>query len=112
MKSLIKGANFYRNELFLLDGRCRWRWPQVWPIDIHNQAQGIITFSKFQKIKPKYYDFAKTIAKWTIENMQDESGYFYYQKWPFFTNRIPYMGWSQAWMMLALSNLLTSKSRR
>jgi len=106
MKALLKGAEFYKNEQFLPDGRAKWRWPRVYPIDIHNQAQGIITFSKLSEIKPEYLDFAKTIAQWTIENMQDETGYFYYQKWPFFINKIPYMRWGQAWMMLALSSLL------
>ena len=50
--------------------------------------------------------FAKKIAGWTIINMQDENGYFYYQKWPFFTNKISYMRWNQAWMMFSLSLLI------
>lgn len=106
MKSLLKGAEFYKNEQFLPDGRCKYRWPRIYPLDIHNQAQGIITFSKLSEIKPEYLEFAKTIAKWTIENIQDSRGYFYYQKHRFFTNKIPYMRWSQAWMMLALASLL------
>ena len=56
-------------------------------------------------IGDKIGGFAEKIAKWTIENMQDEKGYFYYQKWPFLTNKIAYMRWGQAWMMLALSTL-------
>jgi len=51
---------------------------------------------------------SEKIAKWTIENMQDEIGYFYYQKWPFLTNKIPYMRWGQAWMMYALATLLVT----
>jgi len=105
-KSLLKGAKFYREEQFFNDGRCKYRYPGTWPVDIHNQAQGIITFSKLSEIESEYLEFAKTIAKWTIENMQDEAGYFYYQKWPFFTNKIPYMRWGQSWMMLALATLL------
>jgi hypothetical protein len=104
--ALRKGVEFYKNEQFLLDGRCKWRYPRLWPIDIHNQAQGIITFSKLSNIRPEYLEFAKTIAKWTIDNMQDKSGYFYYQKWPVITNKIPYIRWGQAWMLLALSTLL------
>jgi hypothetical protein len=38
--------------------------------------------------------------------MQDKKGYFYYQKFPFFTNKISYMRWGQAWMLLAISSLL------
>jgi hypothetical protein len=51
-------------------------------------------------------DFAKKIASWTINNMQDTSGYFYYQKWPLLINKIPYMRWSQAWMLLSLAHIL------
>ncbi len=106
--SLICGAKFYKEKQFFNDGRCRYRWPTTWPIDIQNQAQGIITFSRLSKIDNEYLDFARTIAEWTIENMQDEKGYFYYQKWPVFSNKIPYIRWSQAVMMLALATLLES----
>ena len=40
--------------------------------------------------------------------MQDPQGYFYAHDWGFFKNKIPYMRWSQAWMMLALSELLST----
>jgi hypothetical protein len=106
MDALRKSVEFYKNEQFLSDGRCKWRYPRLWPIDIHNQAQGIITFSRLSDIRLEYLEFAKTIAKWTIDNMQNESGYFYYQKWPVITNKIPYIRWGQAWMLLALSTLL------
>jgi len=39
-----------------------------------------------------------------IENMQDETGYFYYRKGPFLINKIPYMRWSQAWAFHALTS--------
>jgi hypothetical protein len=106
MAALRRGAEFYRNEQFLPDGRCKWRYPRVWPIDIHNQAQGIITFSKLRDIRADYLPFANTIAKWTINEMKDESGYFYYQKWPFMMNKIQFIRWGQAWMLLALSTML------
>lgn len=112
-KSLHNGAQFYREKQFFNDGRCKYRWPRTWPVDIHNQSQGIITFSKLSEINKEYLEFAKTIARWTIDNMQDEAGYFYYQKWPLFTNKIPYMRWNQAVMMLALATLLeTMKNER
>lgn len=99
------GVDYYR-KMFNDDGKSFYRYPMRFPVDIHNQAQGIITFCKLDFINQTYPNFAKKIASWTIENMQDPSGYFYYQKWPFLTNRIPYMRWSQAWMLLALSYIL------
>ena len=108
MNALLTGAEFYRNEQFLPDGSAKWRWPRQYPIDIHNQAQGIITFSKLGELESEYLDFARKIASWTIENMQSSGGEFYYRKGRYFTNKIPYMRWAQAWMMLALSILLES----
>ena len=107
--ALKKGLEFYRNEQFFDSGRSKWRLPKVYPVDIHNQAQGIITFSKLSYVNPDYYDFAVKIAEWTIKNMQDKTGYFYYQKHKYYTNKIPYMRWAQAWMFLALANLIASE---
>ncbi len=106
LEALKSGVEFYRKKQFFEDGRSKWRIPREWPVDIHNQSQGIITFTKLRDLDAKYLRFAETIAEWTINNMQDEEGFFYYQKHRFYTFRIPYMRWSQAWMMLALSNLL------
>ncbi len=102
---IIKASDYYQNVLFRDDGRSYYRYPLPYPIDIHNQAQGIITFSKLSCLDRKYIDIANRIALWTAENMQDHLGYFYYQKWPFSTNKIPHMRWGQAWMMLALATL-------
>src|SRR5659263_581725 len=78
----------------------------IQPIDIHNQAQGIITFSKLGKLNYKYLAFVEKITDWTILNMQDPEGYFYYQKHRFSMNKIPYIRWGQAWMLLALATYL------
>ena len=39
--------------------------------------------------------------------MLDADGHFHYQVWPWTTVRIPYMRWSQAWMLLAMATLLS-----
>lgn len=106
IKALEKGLTFYRAKQFSEQGRSFWRYPKQWPTDIHHQAQGIITFSKLQRFDFDYYKFARKIAEWTLRNMQDRKGFFYYQKHRFYTNRIPYMRWGQAWMLLALAELI------
>ena len=108
-KALEKGARFYRRYQFTDEGISSWRYPKFWPVDIHNQSQGIITFTLLRDLDPEYRTFAQKIADWTINNMQDKSGFFYYQKRKYFTNKIPYMRWSQAWMLLALTCLLGSE---
>lgn len=105
LDQIVKGLNFYKNEQFNSEGKSYWRIPKRYPVEIHNQSQGIITFIKFKYINPSFEEFAFKIARWTIENMQDEKGFFYYQIRRFFTIKIPYMRWSQAWMYLALVDL-------
>ena len=57
--------------------------------------------SEFSK---EYLSFAGKISDWTMDNMYDNKRhYFYYRKFKFYINKIPYMRWSQAWMFLALS---------
>jgi hypothetical protein len=49
---------------------------------------------------------AQQIASWTIQNLRDKRGFFYYQRRRFYTVRTPYMRWTQAWMLYALARLL------
>lgn len=110
--ALEAGAEFYRQEQFFANGRSKWRLPRNWPVDIHHQSQGIITFSRLSSLNPRFPAFARTIADWTIENMQDKTGYFYYRKNRVYTDKISYMRWSNAWMFLALAELLKKKEKR
>lgn len=105
-ESLKKGIRFYKEKQFFSDGSSYWRWPKKYPVAIHNQAQGIITFIKLCKYYPSVEEFASTIARWTIKNMQAEDGHFYYRNFKFHTHKISYMRWSNAWMFLALSYLV------
>lgn len=110
-RAIEKGLTFYRNEQFLPSGQSLWRLPKKWPVEIHNQAQGIITFSLLKDYHPGNLDFADIISRWTIDHMQDPSGFFYYRKYPWFTNKIPFIRWGQAWMLLALSELVPEVTR-
>jgi hypothetical protein len=109
-EAIRKGLRFYKTHQFFEDGRSKWRLPKEWPVEIHNQAQGIITFSELSHYDASYQGFAAQIANYTIDNMQDNKGFFYYQKYKFYTNKIPYIRWSQAWMMLALATLKDGNS--
>jgi len=110
-EAIFKGANFYYKNQFYDNGRSLWRIPKKFPVEIHNQSQGIITFALLNKFDKNYLPFANTIANWTIKNMQHPKGYFYYHKNKLMDHKIPYMRWSQAWMLLALTYLLTTESK-
>ena len=50
------------------------------------------------------------VAHWTIENMQDPKGYFYYRQYPLLKAKTPYFHWGQATMFKALAHLLFVRS--
>ncbi len=111
-EALSRGVRFYRERQFDPSGRSLWRLPREWPADVHHQAQGIVTFSKLAGIEPGALGTSRTIAMWTVENMQDPAGFFYHQKYERFVNRIPYMRWGQAWMMYALAKHIAMSTRK
>ena len=51
-------------------------------------------------------DKANRVARWVLENMWDDRGFFWYQQSGRFTNHICYMRWTQAWMYCALAKLI------
>lgn len=104
--ALKQGLDYYRNILFFDDGSSYWRFPKKWPLEIHNQSQGIITFNLFGSNIKTFKDFSYKIADYTIKEMQAEDGHFYYQKFKYYSHKILYMRWSQAWMFLALTILI------
>mgnify|MGYP001448534991 FL=1 len=99
------GVAYYFNKQFKENGQSIFRVPNDYPVEIHNQAQGIISLTRLAYLSEDYAPFAATIANWTAENMQSKKGYFYYKKYPYHTIKTPFMRWSQAWMMLALTEL-------
>lgn len=107
--SIKRGLVFYKHEQFKDDGVSLWRLPKEYPIEIHNQAQGILTFAELSEYQNDYLAFAETVANWTIQNMQDKEGCFYYRNYRYYKNKIPFMRWSQAWMLVALTALLKKK---
>lgn len=109
-KALKLGAAYYFSKQFKANGQSIFRVPTEFPVEIHNQSQGIITFTRLSYLSTEYANFAKTIADWTIQNMQSKKGYFYYKKYPLYTIKIPFMRWSQAWMLLALTELKAAKN--
>jgi hypothetical protein len=100
------GFEFYRDHFFRNDGAPKYFHNRTFPIDIHSVAQSIITLLNFKDLDGNHLRLVYTIFSWTLKHMRDERGYFYYQKNRYYTNKIVYMRWSQAWMLVALASFL------
>jgi mannose/cellobiose epimerase-like protein (N-acyl-D-glucosamine 2-epimerase family) len=103
-----RGFDFYRKYFFTYDGAPKYFNDRTYPIDIHCVAQSIITLHELKDLGRGNADLAQAVYAWAMNHLWDENGYFYYQALPFYKNKISYMRWSQAWMLLALSALMGS----
>lgn len=111
---LLKGLRYYKNNFFLDDFTPKYYNNKIYPIDIHSPAQSVITFIQLNDIcEFNTHDFSKNLLEWTIDHMQDKKyGYFYYQINKYYTSKIPYMRWSQAWMFYAMVKFLTTNNNK
>ncbi|WP_296384957.1 delta-aminolevulinic acid dehydratase [Winogradskyella sp.] len=101
--NIEKGWNYYVANFFESDGTPKYYHNKTYPIDIHCPAQIIVTASKLKQFKNQTELLEKTLD-WTIENMQDKKGYFYYQIKRGVSSKISYMRWSNAFMFNALAH--------
>ena len=108
-ESIGLGFRYYLDNFFLPDGTPKYYHNKTYPVDIHCPAQLIVTLCSAGKLD-EYRELAEKVLEWTIANMQDRSGYFYYQKNKAYTNKISYMRWSNAFMFNALSLYLLNSS--
>jgi len=108
---LEKGFKYYINTFFLADGTPKYYSSKTYPIDIHCPAQLFVTLYHLDELK-NHKDMAEKVMNWTIKNMQDKKGYFYYQLKKVISSKIPYMRWSNAFMFYAMSYYLRSSNNK
>ncbi len=104
--ALERGYEYWKINFFLADG-----WPKyydhgLYPADAHAAASAIVTFLECRSLDRDALKMAQKVASWTIQHLRDRRGFFYYQRRRFYTIRKPYMRWTEAWMLYALSRLL------
>ena len=109
--ALERGFDFWRKSFFVADGWPKYYHDRLHPADSHAAATAIVTLTELRDLDDGAIALAERIAAWTIENLRDSSGYFYYQRRRLFTVRIPFMRWTQAWMLYAIARLLEEKDR-
>ncbi len=109
--NIEKGLNYYLKTFFTAEGISKYYNNKIYPIDVHASAQLIVTLHRLNKINENL-SLVNKILNWTIDNMQDKKGYFYYQKNKLYSSRIPYIRWAQSWMFFALSFYLLRFSKK
>jgi len=101
-----RGFEYYRSHFFSTDGQVRYFHDSTYPIDVHCVAQSIITLAEFRTFDSGNTAQAYSVLKWALTHLWDDRGFFYYRSLRMGKNKISYMRWSQAWMLLAMTTLL------
>ena len=110
-KAISRGFDFWVENLFLEDGTPKYYDEEIFPVDIHSAAAAIVVLSEFGDEDDRALPLGEHVTVWTIENMRDPEGYFYYQIRKGETVTIPFIRWGQAWMALALAKQLEVRDK-
>ncbi len=105
--NMRRGFEFYLRHFFEESGRPKYYHNQTYPVDSQCIAQSIDTLANFTDIDSSALTLSLKVARWAIENMQDEEGFFYYRQYPFLKAKTPMLHWAQATMYKALALLVT-----
>jgi rhamnogalacturonyl hydrolase YesR len=104
---LRRGFDYFKRNFFEESGRPKYYHVRTYPVDIQCASQAIDTLAYFAGEDADALPLGIKVAKWTIANMQDPSGHFYYRKYPLgITARTPMLHWGQATMFKGLAHLI------
>jgi hypothetical protein len=104
--AIQRGVNYWLDNFFLADGTPKYYDKSVYPVDIHSAAVAISVLCELSVLDDRMLPMATKTAQWTIDNMLDAQGYFYYQERKKRIVKTPFMRWGQAWMAYALARLI------
>ena len=109
-ENLQRGYAYFKQTFFEPTGRPKYYHNKTYPVDIQCAAQAIDTFCLFKDLDSEALAMAEKVAHWTIDHMQDSSGYFYYRQYPVLLAKTPYFHWGQGTMFKALSHLVQARA--
>ena len=111
--NLKRGLKFYMDNFFEESGRPKYYHNRAYPIDSQCASQGIDTLSNFADVDKESLKLAQKVAYWTIKNMQDSKGFFYYRQYPIgIKAKAPMLHWAQATTYKALALLQLKLHRK
>lgn len=99
--AIWRGTEYWLENFFLDDGTPKYYDDKTQPLDIHSAAVAIAAAAEFGET-----ELAARVTRWSIRNMLDVDGFFYYRVGPILVDQTPHMRWGQAWMAYALAKFL------
>jgi hypothetical protein len=110
-EALMRGLDYWHRELFLQDGTPKYTPAHVLPIDAHCYASAVDTWVAATAFESRALSRAERIAHLLVERMLDPAGYVYFQRRRLWTSRVPFVRWTTAPSLRALTSLLLAQRR-
>lgn len=111
-KVVARGMEFYRKAFFEENGDVRYYANRKYPLDTHSVAQAVITLLRVGR-SDEDHGLARQVIHCAIERLylrREER--FVYRRGRYFSNKVNYMRWTQAWAFYALSLYSSEAERR
>ncbi len=106
-ENMERGLTYYKSIFFEPSGKPKYYHNRTFPVDSQCASQSIETLSNFTEFDEKLLPQALKVAQWTIKNMQDKKGFFYYRQYFLgVKSKTPMLHWAQATMYKALTAIL------
>ena len=100
------GYKFWIENFFLADGTPKYFDKEIYPIDIHSASAAIVALCELREFDESAQPLAEKVALWTVENMRDPRGFFYYQKRSSSIIKTSFIRWANAWTAYAIAKKL------
>lgn len=111
LNSISRGFEFFMDNFLNSNGNVRYYYRYPCPtgidVDIRGCAEAILCCACLSEVFPQALDMSLKITRWTIENMRDKDGFYYFRIYKTHKHKYPYVRWAQAPMFNALTFLMT-----
>ncbi len=106
--SIQRGTRFYLAEMFTEDMAPKYFKNAIFPIESHACGAAVKALCRLSEHHgSELFEAALQIADWGMKHLYlPKKGYFVYQQRKYWTNRVNYFRWCQAWMYIGLSTLI------
>ena len=104
LETLLGSYRHFSSSFFDADGRPWYYRHTPWPIDTHAAAVAILTHLAFRDLDGGAVERARRVLDWSLQHLWlERRGHFRFQIKRRHSIDIPYVRWSQAWMLRALA---------
>jgi hypothetical protein len=108
---LQRGVDYWRDRMFLPNGRPKYYVEKALPLDAHCYATAIDTWVALSDHRPDAVQQARRVAQLLVADLMTPAGYVRFQRRQWYSNSVPLIRWSTAPSFKALAGLQLLEER-